>query len=193
MTPAPLIETARLRLRDWSEGDRDLFHEINADRKVMEYFPFRRTRAESDALFDRLRTTILEDGLGFHAVALKNNDEAMGFCGLARAGVEPVLPAGTVEIGWRLATRFWGHGYITEAAGALLDHGFATLQLPEIVSFAVAANRRSVAVMERIGLRRDTARDFDHPRVPDDRPDLKRHVLYAIGRDEWKKRQSRRS
>ncbi len=79
------------------------------------------------------------------------------------------------------------------ATGALLDHGFATLQLPEIVSFAVAANRRSVAVMERIGLRRDTARDFDHPRVPDDRPDLKRHVLYAIGRDEWKKRQSRRS
>ncbi len=186
MTPAPLIETARLRLRDWCEGDRDLFHEINADRKVMEYFPFRRTRAESDALFDRLRTTILDDGLGFHAVALKNNDEAIGFCGLAKAGVEPVLPAGTVEIGWRLATRFWGHGYITEAAGALLDHGFATLQLPEIVSFAVKANHRSTAVMERLGMRAEPALDFDHPSVPDSHPHLKRHVFYRLQRADWK-------
>lgn len=186
MTPAALIETARLRLRGWREGDRDLFHEINADRKVMEYFPFRRTRAESDALFDRLRAMMLEDGLGFHAVALKDSDEAMGFCGLAKAGIEPVLPVGTVEIGWRLATRFWGNGYITEAASALLAHGFDTLQLPEIVSFAVAANRRSVAVMQRIGLRRDPTRDFDHPRVPDDRPDLKRHVMYALTMREWR-------
>lgn len=191
MATAPLLETARLTLRDWREGDRDLFHEINADRKVMEYFPFRRTRAESDALFDRLRTTILENGLGFHAVALKENDEAIGFCGLAKASVEPILPSETVEIGWRLATRFWGNGYITEAASALLGHGFGTLKLPEIVSFAVAANRRSVAVMERIGMRRNAARDFDHPRVPDDRPDLKRHVLYAMTAGEWQERQGR--
>ncbi len=193
MTPAPLLETARLRLRDWREGDRDLFHEINADRKVMEYFPFRRTRAESDALFDRLRATILESGLGFHAVALKDGDEAIGFCGLANAGVEPCLPSDSIEIGWRLATRFWGNGYITEAASALLDHGFRTLKLPEIVSFAVATNSRSLAVMKRIGLSHDSTRDFDHPRIPEDRPDLKRHLLYALTAGVWRERQSRRS
>ncbi len=187
MPPFQPFETARLRLRNWREEDRDLFHEINADRKVMEFFPFRRTRTESDMLFDRLRAMISESGLGFYAVALKETGEAVGFCGLAKPGLQPILPEDSVEIGWRLATRFWGNGYMTEAAKALLRYGFEDLRLPEIVSFAVAANSRSTAVMRRIGLRHDPARDFDHPRVPETHPHLKRHVFYALTASEWQK------
>ena len=182
------LTTPRLRLRNWQDADRDLFHEINADRKVMEFFPFRRTRAESDALFDRLRDSIDETGLGFYAVALNEDEEAIGFCGLAQANLPEIFAADAIEIGWRLATRFWGHGYITEAATALLDYGFSTLALPEVVSFAVADNTRSTAVMRRIGLARDAGRDFDHPRVPDSHPQLQRHVVYAASRDGWLKR-----
>lgn len=179
-----ILETPRLVLRNWRPDDRDLFREINRDPKVMEFFPLRRTPEEADALLARLTAMVAETGLGFYAVESKDLAEPIGFCGLSRANLAPLLPDDTVEIGWRLATRFWGQGYITEAAAALIEFGFAAKDLCEIVSFAVKDNRRSIAVMERLGMRRDPDGDFDHPRVPDSQPHLKRHVLYRIRRPE---------
>ena len=95
------------------------------------------------------------------------------------------LPEGTVEIGWRLAPEFWGRGYASEAARAWLDRGFRDMGLDEIVSFAVRDNLRSVAVMQRIGMVADPGRDFDHPGVPDELPQLKPHVFYALKRSAW--------
>jgi len=180
-----ILKTRRLVLRSWQETDRDLFREINSDPKVMEFFPFRRSHAESDEVLDKLNRMISDTGLGFYAIALRETDEPIGFCGLALANLGAILSPDAVEIGWRLATRFWGNGYVTEAAAALLDFGFAGKVLPEIVSFAVAANHRSTAVMERLGMQRDPARDFDHPRVSDSHPHLKKHVLYTISRERW--------
>lgn len=182
-----ILKTRRLVVRGWLETDRDLFREINSDPKVMEFFSFRRTPAESDEMLAKLNRMISDTGLGFYAVALRDTDEPIGFCGLAVANVGTALTPGSVEIGWRLAARFWGNGYITEAAKALIDFGFAEKAMPEIVSFAVAGNHRSTAVMQRLGMRRDPARDFDHPRVSDNHPHLKRHVLYSITREQWAK------
>lgn len=178
--PRIILETDRLRLRNWLERDRNLFREINSDPKVMEFFAWRRSHAEADALFERVNTMIKQDGLGFYAVEDKQTEEAMGFCGLAPASVSGVFPEETIEIGWRLATRFWGNGFITEAAQALVNYGLNDLKLPCIVSFAVAENHRSTAVMKRIGMKRYPDFDFDHPRVPDTHPHLKPHVTYAI-------------
>ncbi|WP_246659175.1 GNAT family N-acetyltransferase [Rhizobium sp. FY34] len=180
--PRLILETDRLRLRSWLERDRNLFREINADPKVMEFFPFRRSHDEADLLFERVNMMILEEGLGFYAVEVKDSGETIGFCGLAPANMPGIFPRETIEIGWRLATRFWGHGYITEAARALLTQGLQQNGLPAIVSFAVADNQRSTAVMQRIGMRRCPDLDFDHPRVPDTHPHLKRHVTYAAVR-----------
>lgn len=183
-----VLETERLRVRNWLESDRPLFAEINADPKVMEFFPRRRPREESDALMDEVRTRINATGLGFFALALKETDEPIGFLGLARTDLEPFPPDGTVEIGWRVAVRYWRQGFVTEAAIAMLQYGFEKHGLAEIVSFAVANNERSTAVMKRIGLRHDPSRDFAHPRVPETMPHLKQHVLYAISRKQWLKR-----
>ena len=180
-----ILKTRRLVLRSWLETDRDLFREINADPKVMEFFSFRRSHAQSDQMLEKLNRMISDTGLGFYAIALRDNDEPIGFCGLALANVGPPLVPDAIEIGWRLATRFWGHGYVTEAAAALLDFGFGKKHLPEIVSFAVAKNHRSTAVMQRLGMQHDPSRDFDHPRVLDTHPHLKRHVLYTISRAQW--------
>ncbi|PYE37354.1 RimJ/RimL family protein N-acetyltransferase [Rhizobium sp. PP-F2F-G38] len=179
-----ITQTERLRIRNWQESDRDLFFEINSDPEVMTFFPFRRDRADADALFDRNRQAIADTGYGFFALALKETDEPIGFCGLAIPDLAPILPIGTVEIGWRLARRHWSKGYVTEAASALLAFGFETRGLEEIVSFAVADNHRSIAVMKRIGLIRAIDGAFDHPRVPDTHPHLKRHVLYRRKRPE---------
>jgi len=89
-----------------------------------------------------------------------------------------------VEVGWRLAVEAWGHGYATEAARAALAFGFESRGLEEILSWTVPANVRSRAVMERIGMTRDPADDFDHPNIAVGSP-LRRHVLYRLSRERW--------
>lgn len=182
-----ITTTKRLTLRNWEEKDRDLFHEINSDPVVMEYFPFLRTRAQSDELFERIRGIIAQTGLGFFALADRTTDEAMGFCGLSRTSrLEPHLPDSTIEIGWRLARRHWGQGYITEAAERLLEFGFEEQGLPQIVSFAVADNTRSIAVMQRIGMAAGPG--FDMPGIEDARAELRPHVLYTLDRATWQEK-----
>lgn len=180
------IRTARLFLRNWEERDRDLFHRINSDPVVMEFFPFRRNRAEADAKMDELRDAIDRNGFGFAAIELRATGECAGFAGLSRPNDLPIFPPDTVEIGWRLAPEFWGKGYATEAAQAWLAFGFEALGLAEIVSFAVASNRRSTAVMERIGMKRDASADFDHPAIGDAYAHLRRHVVYRLPRGDWR-------
>lgn len=186
------IRTERLILRNWEERDRDLFHRINSDDQVLEFFPFRRTRAEADAKLVQFRAEVESDGFGWTAVEIAGTGDCIGFAGLHRTEHMPFLPAGTVEIGWRLAPEFWGKGYVSEAATAWLDFGFETLGLDEIVSFAVWNNNRSTAVMGRIGMRADPRRDFDHPGVPDSHPHLKRHVFYVLKRTDWEKQRAAR-
>ncbi len=100
--------------------------------------------------------------------------------GLSAVG-EDIPQAPAVEVGWRLARHAWGHGYASEAAGAVVKHGFARLGLDEIVAFTARANLRSQAVMERLGMVRDPSRDFDHPKLSADHP-LRPHVVYAAHR-----------
>jgi RimJ/RimL family protein N-acetyltransferase len=91
----------------------------------------------------------------------------------------PCSPA--VEVGWRLARDAWGQGYATEAARAALSYGFDVLGLDAIVSFTATTNAPSIAVMQRLGMTRDPAEDFDHPAVPVGHP-VRRHVLYRLAR-----------
>jgi RimJ/RimL family protein N-acetyltransferase/predicted kinase len=175
-------ETERLVLRDWSDADLAPFAALNADPVVMEHFPAPLTRDESDALAGRIRADLARRGVGLFAVEAKAGTIAespcfVGFCGLSVPSFEaPFLPA--VEIGWRLARTAWGRGLATEAARACLALGFS-LGLPEIVSFTSPRNTRSISVMERLGMTRDRAADFDHPRVPRGHP-LRPHVLYRL-------------
>jgi RimJ/RimL family protein N-acetyltransferase len=170
-------------LREWQDADREPFAAINADPRVMEHFPGVLTRAESDAFVDRMLERWAADGFGLWAVELRAGERFVGFTGLSAPTFEAhFTPA--VEIGWRFAVEAWGRGYATEAARAVLQFGFEDLDLREIVSFTVPANTRSRAVMERIGMTRQPADDFDHPRFPPGHP-IRRHVLYRLSRDTW--------
>ena len=159
-----MIETPRLILRSWRESDRDPFARLNADPRVMEFFPACLSREESDMLFDRARLSVL-------AAELRDTGEFIGFIGLSAPTFEAHFTP-CVEIGWRIAAEYWGRGLATEGAQAVL----ATAVGP-IVSFTSVQNVRSRRVMEKIGLTRDPADDFDHPRLPAGHP-LRRHVLY---------------
>ncbi|MBZ9701444.1 MULTISPECIES: GNAT family N-acetyltransferase [unclassified Mesorhizobium] len=184
MTP---MRTERLILRNREDRDRELFRRINSDERVMEFFPFRRGRAAADAKMDELRAIIDRDGYGFAACEIAASGQCIGFAGITGTDHLPFLPAGTVEVGWRLAPEFWGKGYVTEAAEAWLAYGFEKLGLGEIVSFAVENNRRSTAVMKRLGMTADLSANFDHPSIPDSHPELKRHVFYRLTSADWRK------
>ena len=175
------FSTERLVLRQWHEADREPFAALNADPVVMEHFPSLLTRDQADLLIDRHRALLEAGEPGLFAVEVAATGTFIGFVGLAVPRFEaPFTPC--VEIGWRLARSAWGHGYASEAARAVLAHGFRDLALDEIVSFTAVRNRRSRAVMERIGMTRDPAEDFDHPSLQPGDP-LRRHVLYRTTRD----------
>jgi RimJ/RimL family protein N-acetyltransferase len=167
------MQTPRLRLRAWTDADRDAFAALNADPAVMEHFPALLTRDESDALFVRTRAHF--DDYGFGLWALEVRGDWLGFVGLKHVPFEACFtPA--VEIAWRLARRAWGHGYATEAARLALRYAFDTLKLERVVSFTTTQNQRSRAVMERLGMHFQY--DFDHPTLPAGHP-LRRHALYT--------------
>lgn len=178
------VDTPRLRMRQWRDADREPFAALNADPAVMEFFAGVESRESSDASIEAWQSQLAARGWSNWALELRASGEFLGFTGLSvPRRVLPFSPS--VEVGWRLARRHWGQGYATEAARAALEVGFARLALPEIVSFTAVGNRRSRAVMERIGLR-DTHRDFDYPAFPDGHP-LRRHYLYRLTREEWTK------
>jgi RimJ/RimL family protein N-acetyltransferase len=172
------LQTERLLMRRWREGDLAPFAELNADPEVMRHFPAPMTPEESDALVDRIEMSFAGRGWGLWALEVAETGEFIGFTGLEVPSFEAhFMPA--VEIGWRLARDAWGHGYATEAAHAAAAFGFDELGLEEIVSFTATENTRSRAVMERIGMTHDATGDFDHPNLPSGHR-LSRHVLYRL-------------
>ena len=179
------LPTERLLLRGWRDSDREPFAALNADPMVMEHFPAPLTRAESEAFVDRIVSRFDESGWGLWAVEMLSDGQFIGFVGLApiEPGRLPIRAAGP-EVGWRLARRYWGMGYATEAAREALRFGFEALPVEEVVSFTATTNLRSQAVMRRIGMSRDPADDFDHPALPEGHR-LRQHVLYRLGRDQW--------
>lgn len=177
-----VIETQRLILRAWRDEDRAPFAAMNADPEVMRYFPAPYTRAESDAMVDRINAMMAERGFGFYAAEVKGGP-FIGFVGLSVSRFEAAFTP-CVEIGWRLVSEAWAQGYATEAALAVRDDAFTRLGLNEIVSFTAVPNVPSQRVMQRIGFRHEPGLDFDHPLVEEGNW-LRRHVLYRLDREGW--------
>jgi ribosomal-protein-alanine N-acetyltransferase len=176
------LETGRLILRQWRDGDADALAAMNADPEVMRYFPRTLDRAGSDAMLGRVHEKWRRNGYSFAAVEVKGGG-FIGFAGLNLSDF-PAHLAPCVEVGWRLARHAWGRGYATEAARVCLAHGFGAMGLAEVVAFAVGTNRRSRALMERLGMTYDPGDDFDDPDVAVDSP-LRPLVLYRLRREDW--------
>ncbi len=157
------LTTERLILRRWTDADRAPFAEMNANPEVMRYFPNVMTKQESDAAVDRIEQGFENNGFGLWAVEI--DGQFAGFTGLNRTTFDtPMGPH--VEIGWRFAKWAWGQGYATEAAQCVLDAAFTELGLTEVFSFTTETNLPSERVMQRIGMKRRTDLDFDHPNTP---------------------------
>jgi RimJ/RimL family protein N-acetyltransferase len=153
---------------------------MNANPRVMAFFPSCLTREESDAFIDRAESHFDIHGFGLFAAELKPQGVFAGFIGLHVATFQAHFTP-CVEIGWRIAEEFWNRGLATEGARAVIQFAFDRLRLDNLVSFTSPENLASLKVMEKLGMTHDPADDFDHPRLPAGHR-LRHQTLYRISK-----------
>lgn len=170
-----MLESERLILRQWVDSDLRPFAKLNQDEQVMRYFPATYSEARSRDFVGRCRAAIETHGWGFWAVEEKARRCFIGMVGLNRVPKDLPLEY-EMEVGWRLAAKFWGCGYATEAARVSLNYAFDVLRSQQIVAFTPLTNVRSQRVMQKLNMKKLPA-TFEHPRVPAE-TGLAEHVVY---------------
>lgn len=173
-----IFETDRLGFRQWKASDLEPFAAINDDDRVMEFFPAKPSKADTARFIETTTEHFAAHGFGWYAVDLLETGELIGFIGLKNFDFQNDIGSG-VEIGWRLATAYWGKGLATEGAKACLDYAWQELNLSEVYSFTPVLNKRSARVMQKLGM--SFLQEFNHPKVEKGHV-LERHVLYRIQR-----------
>ena len=173
-----VIETKRLILRTWDNDDINDYYLLNQDPKVVEFLLKMSSIEQAKEFIENMNHQFHIYGYTVFAVEEKESGELIGFTGLNSPKWSTSFTP-CVEIGWRLSSKFWGKGYATEAARAVLDYGFKECALDEILAWTVPANIRSISVMKKIGMEHDINGDFNHPEVPEGHKLLK-HILYRI-------------
>ncbi len=178
-----MIETERLRLRDWNDGDVEPFIRHTNTPAVMRWLGGPLPPKEQRRIIrERIMRWQRERGFTFWIVERKADAELLGFCGIKIGDSEGSPIVGEYEIGWRLREDAWGHGYAREAAAASLDHAFDRLGADQVVAVTFTQNRSSWGLMERLGMRRRQDLDCDDPRFPDLNPT----IVYSIAREVWR-------
>ena len=168
-------ETERLFLRSWKPEDLPLFADMNKDCRVMRYFQYTLSAAETEAFYGRIQDEFNQRGWGLYAVEEKSTGEFIGYVGLHEIGFEADFTPG-IEIGWRLAAECHNQGYATEAAKAVIRLA-EKLGISCLYSFTAKLNIPSERVMQKIGMTK--VGEFDHPKLSKDSP-LVPHVLYKV-------------
>lgn len=170
--PLPELETARLRLRQFSMADVDDFARLTGDAEVMRYIgpgvPIERDEAVQH--LGRIVAAFRRRGYGKWALVSKDDGRLVGYCGLGFS-FEDV----GVELVYLLARECWGRGLASEASRAALGFGFERMGLASIAALTKADNLRSRRVLERLGMtfvRACRYEDYDC-------------ALYSIRRDEF--------
>ena len=183
---ARLLQTARLRLRRWTQDDWAPFARINSDPEAMRHLPGTLDEARSFAWARRIDAEFSERGHGLWAVELAKPAAFIGFAGVTAVPFEAAFtPA--FEIGWWLAREHWHQGYATEAAAAVLDDAFSRIVFSEILAETSALNAPSLRVIRRLGMKPHPTPEFAHPWLAADHP-LSRHLLYSLTPDQWEQR-----
>ncbi|HEY5886571.1 MAG TPA: GNAT family N-acetyltransferase [Acidimicrobiales bacterium] len=167
--------TRRLTLRTFRKDDLPLYAALNSDPEVVEFLGGPLSRESSDRIAAYANDLWIAEGIGLLAVERNADATFVGMCGVHVLDSYPV----DLEVGWRLAREHWGHGYATEAAAAWLRIAFEDHTAPRVISVTDPPNRRSIAVMDRLGL------TFDHEADIEEDGEVFHAVVHAITRERW--------
>ena len=144
-----VLETARLRLREFAESDVDSLLAVLGDPIAMQYYPAPLDREGVAAWIAQNRARYQRDGYSLWAMLLKNTGDLIGDCGCILQDVE-----GTnhIEVGYHVRRDLWGKGYATEAAKACMEHAFKILGASRVISMIRPENSQSRRVAEKNGM-----------------------------------------
>ena len=147
--PTPTLHTARLRLRPFTDADADDLFALHSNAHVLRYWdsPPWTDRARAGRFIEKCQQ-LSEEGSGARVAMERASDGAfLGWCGLTKwnPGYR------SASLGYCLDDAAWGHGYATEAARALLQWGFDTLDLNRVQAEADTRNAASARVLEKLG------------------------------------------
>ena len=178
-----VAETARLRLRDWTDQDEVAFYRVMNTPEVMRHLGGVQTPEEWSDAFTRISGFTSDYGHTFWIVEDKKTAKILGFCGLKRVNAPGAgTLTGTPEIGWRLRQSAWGKGIAKEAAIASLHLGFGRFGYDRIIAMTIPPNVESAGLMERLGMRRREDLDFNDERFG---PEVNPQIVYEMSAAEW--------
>lgn len=141
----PEIRTARLLLRPRTVADTEACFAMDQEPGVTDHIPGPWDDPAAHRAFIAERTKgPWPAGTGYWT--LERDGAFAGWVCLV-----PVEETPDIEVGWRLRPGLWRQGLATEAAAALLHHGFATLGLPAVITRIAAENAASLRVAEKLG------------------------------------------
>ena len=157
----PVIQTARLRIRPFTEADIDDLHRLWTTHEVRRYLwdgdVIPRERVES--LVNSSIASFEKHGFGLWAVFPRQEESLIGFCGFWFFHEPPRL-----ELLYGISPSHWHMGFATESAKAMMDYGFKELAFERIEASTDALNQASSRVMERAGMsfwKRETTNGLD--------------------------------
>jgi [ribosomal protein S5]-alanine N-acetyltransferase len=165
-----VLETERLRLRQYRLQDLDELAPILGDPETMRYYPRPYTREESLAWINRSLDRYRDHGFGLWAIVSKAAGEFLGNCGPVRQVVEE---RDEIELGWLVKRSHWRRGIASEAAVACRDYAFGVLDIERLIAMVRPENTPSRGVAEKIGMTVDREVDW-HGFL---------HRVYAVERD----------
>ncbi|WP_392541936.1 GNAT family N-acetyltransferase [Oryzobacter telluris] len=151
--PTPTLHTSRLRLRPFEEADSDDLFALQSDATVLRYWdsPPWTDRARAD-LFVTQSRELAEEGLGARLAVERAADGAfIGWCTLN--SWNPVFRS--ASLGYCFGEAVWGNGFATEAARAVLEWAYDTLDLNRVQAEADTRNIASARVLEKLGFVRE--------------------------------------
>ncbi len=144
------FDTPRLVIRRWAEEDLAGFAAMRLETLGMEFFPGKVSPLSSIVAVAEFEKSFDEHGYGFWVVQCGLTGEFMGSVGLYPRKVAG--GSAQMGIGWQFIPEYWGHGYATEAARAVLEYAFKDLKLNCIFAIIQEPNQRSCRVAERLGM-----------------------------------------
>jgi RimJ/RimL family protein N-acetyltransferase len=179
-----VLETERLVLRRWRDGDLDLWLEHLNTPQVKAHLGGPQDPEAVAERFARMENAWTKDGFSFLAVDLRETGRFLGTAGIGPISNDraPEALRDMVQIGWQLRRDYWGRGYATEAAREVLAWAFDGLNLPVVYAQTSESNPASWRIMEKLGMERLSALDYDAPDYP---PEDNPTKVYGLTREAW--------
>lgn len=144
----PILETARLRLREFARHDLDQLAEMVADEEQIRFYPRPRTEAEASASIERNLALYESLGFGFWLIESGISD-FLGYCGIRPLTIDK---SEEIEMGWHIRKAVWGQGIATEGAAACRDLAFTRFGIDRLVATIDPAHAASLRVATKIGM-----------------------------------------